>query len=292
MLGVVNMAYVIYNSSRLELDKDVLIGRDKNKCDLVILEETVSRSHATIKRIGEKFYLVDLGSSNGTFKDTKRIHSPVVLNNKSIIQCGKAQIVFYSDEEDDDKTTFALSTNFVVDSIILVADIKGYTSFSEKAPIQSVSKVMSSWLKEVDNEVVKLNGYVDSFLGDCVYARWDNQVDKKTAINVLKLAKKIDDITKKISTSVTKGQFNLGVGVGINTGEVIVGADTNNTGLGDTVNTAFRLEGSTRDLGVDVSISKEMSILCELSKEPQQVNLKGKGETVIATLMFDEIENL
>jgi adenylate cyclase len=287
------MPYVIYNANKIELDKDISIGRDKINCDLVIPEGTVSRSHAIIKKIGEKFYIIDLGSSNGTYKDSKRIHSPVLLENKSLIQCGKAQIVFYDeDESDEDETMLSFSSNFVVNSIVLVADIKGYTSFSENAPIQTVSKVMSAWLKEVDAAVVKLNGYVDSFIGDCVYARWDNQVDKETGKNVIKLAKEINDLTKKISQKVTEGEFNLEIGVGIHTGEVIVGAETQNTGLGDTINTTFRLESATRGLGVDVVISEELNNLCELNKELKSVELKGKTETKVATFKFHEIDNL
>jgi adenylate cyclase len=284
------MAYVIYNANKIELEKDISIGRDKTKCDLVISEGTVSRNHAIIKKIGDKFYIIDIGSSNGTYKDGNRINSPVLLEDKALIQCGNAQIVFYEDlESDEDETMLSFSTNFVTQSIVLVADIKGYTSFSENANIQVVSKVMASWLKEVNALVVSINGYVDSFIGDCVYARWDNQVDKQTGQKVLKLSKKLNETTQKISQEITNNEFTLNICVGLHTGEVIVGAQTNNTGLGDTINTAFRLESETRKLGVDVVASQEMVNLLEESKPLQEVDLKGKTTTKVATYMFDEI---
>lgn len=284
------MAYIIYKANKIELEEDVSIGRDKNKNELVIDEGTVSRNHAIIKKIGEKFYIIDLGSSNGTYKDGKRVHSPVLLEDKSVIQCGNTQILYYDDmESDEDETLLAFSSNFVVNSIVLVADIKGYTNFSQNASIQVVSKIMSAWLKEVNSVVVETNGYVDSFIGDCVYARWDNLTDKQTAKNVIQVAKKINDLTKQISYDVTKGEFDLSVGVGINMGEVIVGADTGNTGLGDTINTAFRFESATRGLEVDVVLSSELGELVEITTPLVDVELKGKDALKVNTLMFDKI---
>jgi len=288
------LAYIVYKANKFELKENFSIGRDKNS-DLIITEGTVSRNHAIFRLVGDKYYIIDMGSSNGTYTNGKSIQTPTLLEDKSIIQCGNAQIVFYedTDEDDDDETVLAFSSNFVVNSTVLVIDIKSYTSFSENTPIQTVSKIMAKWLKEVNLIIEQYNGLIDSFIGDCVYARWDEKTDKQTIINVLKVAKYINDKTKEISSTMTDGKTTLSVGVGIHTGEVIVGADTNNTGLGDTVNTTFRLEGQTRVLNTDIIISQEAFDILDIDKELVDTVLKGKKNIIkVCPMAFDEVDNI
>ena len=290
------MAYLVYKAHRVELEDSISIGRDKNS-ELHIMESTVSRNHAIIKKIANRFYIIDSGSSNGTYKDGKRVHSPVLLDNKSIIQCGNAQMVFYdvviNDEDEDDATMISFSSNFVVDSIVLVADIKGYTSFSESINIQKVSKMMSCWFKDIEKCIEDNNGYVDSFIGDCVYARWDINDDKNLARNILQTTYEMNKITRDISSKITDGTNILNICAGLYNGEVIVGAETNNTGLGDTVNTAFRLESKTRELGTDVIISKDIHDMLNINKEIIKISIKGKiNDVEICTLSYSEIEML
>jgi adenylate cyclase len=289
------MAYIIFKANKFQLDnEDFTIGRNDNNI-LQIKENTVSRNHAVIRPIGGKYYVIDVGSSNGTYKDGKKIQgSPILLEDKSIVQCGNAQLVFRNDEEDeDDETLLAFSSNFIVNSIVLVADIRGYTSFSEHTSIQIVSKIMAKWLKEVDYIITQHNGHIDSFIGDCVYARWDEKTDRDTLIDVLKVAKYISDKTKEISSDLTNNQHILDIGVGINIGEVIVGAETKNTGLGDTINTAFRLEGQTRVLDTDIIISKSAYELLDTNLTLIDTKLKGKkGDIQVCSIKFDEVENI
>jgi len=290
------MAYLVYKAHRIELDGSISIGRDKNS-ELHIPESTVSRNHAIIKQIANRFYVIDSGSSNGTFKDGKRVHSPVLLDNKSIIQCGNAQMVFYdvviSDEDEDDATMISFSSNFVVDSIVLVADIKGYTTFSESIEIQKVSKMMSHWFRDIEKCIEDNNGYVDSFIGDCVYARWDISDDSDLVINILKTINKMNEITRNISSNITDNKYVLNICAALNSGEVIVGAETNNTGLGDTVNTAFRLESKTRELNTDVIICKDIYDMLDIDKKVFKTSIKGKiNEVEICSLSYLEIESL
>lgn len=290
------MAYLVYKANRIELESSsISIGRAKS-CELVIDESTVSRNHSIIKQIGEKYYVIDSGSSNGTFKDGKRVHSPVLLEHKSLIQCGNAQVVFYDlvvDDDEDDETMLALTSNFIINSIVLIADIKGYTTFSELIPIRKVSKLMSHWFKDISHCIEDNNGFVDSFIGDCVYARWDVSSDKNLILNILKTAKQMNNITRNLADKITDGEHKLNLGIGIHMGDIIVGADTNNTGLGDTINTAFRLEGQTRDLDVDIIISQDVYDILDIDKSLIDVKLKGKNQnSKICCISFDEIENL
>jgi len=289
------MAYLVYKANRVQLENvSISIGRSQAS-ELVINESTVSRNHAIIKQIGDKYYIIDSGSSNGTFKDGKRVHSPVMLEHKSLIQCGNAQIVFYEDKIDDesDDTMISIDSNFIVNSIVLVADIRGYTSFSESIPIRNVSKFMSNWFRDISKCIEDNNGYIDSFIGDCVYARWDLTNDKDLVPNILNLIYKMNTITNDLSMRVTENKAKLDISAAVHSGEIIIGSQTNNTGLGDTVNTTFRLEGHTRILNTDIIISEEVYNLFEIKKTMSEIVLKGKSKAMkVCEIGFDEISTL
>ena len=292
------MAYLIHKANRFELDNNsISMGRGKDN-DLVLSDNTVSRNHAIIKIIGKNYYLIDSGSSNGTYKDGKRVHSPVMLETKSLIQCGNAQIIFYDntiEQFDEDMTTISFDSNIVVKSIILVADIKGYTTFSEITPIRKVSKFMSKWFTEVTNIIENGNGYLDSFIGDCVYARWDVEENNNKDIikKILNISKKLNEITTKLTSEASENNFKLTLGIGIHIGDVIVGAVSNNTGLGDAVNTAFRLEGKTRILDTDILISKDIYDILEIDYDITEVQLKGKNfNNTVCSLKYDDIDDI
>jgi adenylate cyclase len=286
------VAYIVFKANRIEIENSLSIGR-ANDNELIIDEPTVSRNHALIKKIGEKFYIIDSGSSNGTFRDGKRIHSPILLENKSVIQCGNAQCVFYDNSMDNevDETQLSITSNFIINSVVLIADIRGYTTFAETTPVKTVSRIMAKWFKAVTNTIEEHNGYIDSFIGDCVYARWDYTENNTELLKeVLIVAKTLNEITKKISSDVTNNEVSLSLGVGINVGEVIVGVDTNNTGLGDTVNTAFRFEAKTRELNSDIVVSKDVADLLDLCGETVTTQIKGKNEEVqVCTISFDKL---
>jgi len=286
------MAYLVYKANRVQLEQNsISIGRSKSS-ELLINESTVSRNHAIIKQIGDKYYIIDSGSSNGTFKDGKRVHSPVLLEHKSLIQCGNAQIVFYEDkiDEDSDDTMISLDSNFIVNSIVVIADIRGYTSFSESIPIRKVSEFMAHWFKDISNCIEENNGYIDSFIGDCVYARWDVTNDSKLVHKILNTVLQMNKVTRKLSQDITNGDIELEISSGIHLGEIIVGSKTNNTGLGDTVNTAFRLESFTRELDTDILISKEVHALLNIKKNINEVVLKGKSLPMkVCKIRFNEI---
>ena len=289
------MAYLVYKSNRIEIENSISIGRlDDN--DIVVNETTVSRNHALIKKIAQKYYLIDVGSSNGTYKDGKRIHNPTLLDNKSVVQCGNMQFIFYDNiiESESEETQISLTSSFIVHSVVLVADIKGYTAFSEAIDIKIISRIMSKWFKQVSQIIEESNGLIDSFIGDCVYARWDIEDNLETvAKKVLLIAKQINEITKSITKEYTNGQFPLNVGIGITHGELIIGNDVYNSGLGDTANTAFRLEEKSKEFNLDIIIPKELAQKLGIEREWIMTKIKGKSKGIeLCALRFDEVEKL
>jgi adenylate cyclase len=289
------VAYIVYKSNRVELNNSLSIGRSEDN-EIVVNESTVSRNHALIKKIAHKYYLIDVGSSNGTYIDGKRIHNPTLLDNKSVVQCGNMQFIFYDNtiETDSEETQIALTSSFIVNSVVLVADIKGYTAFSEAIDIKVLSKIMSKWFKQVSFVIEESNGVIDSFIGDCVYARWDIDDNlESVARKVLLISKKINELTRDITKEHTNGQFPLNVGIGITYGELIIGNDVQNSGLGDTVNTAFRLEEKSKIFHVDIMITRELAEKLNIEREWITTQIKGKSKDIdLCAIRFDEVEKL
>jgi VWFA-related protein len=80
--------------SRLDVARPALvIGRSQDS-DLVVDHNTVSRQHATIKLEGERFYIYDMGSTNGTFVDGQRIREPVALEDGVTVRFGDKAFIF------------------------------------------------------------------------------------------------------------------------------------------------------------------------------------------------------
>lgn len=132
---------------------------------------------------------------------------------------------------------------------VLFADIRGFTSMSEKMSAEEVSVILNEYFTEIEPIIAKHNGVINKFIGDAVMAIFGEPIqDKNHAINAVKCA---DDMLKKVEELQVKwlreGKPKIEIGVGINTGEAFVGNIGSETRLeytviGDVVNLASRIE--------------------------------------------------
>ncbi|HFQ14684.1 MAG TPA: adenylate/guanylate cyclase domain-containing protein [Gammaproteobacteria bacterium] len=287
---------------KMSCDKALTFGRDKNN-DVVLNDLHVSRNHAIIRCVGQgDYYLIDSGSSNGSYVNKKRIAAPRLLRNGDCISIGRTQILFTQDAKvTRNSNTVSLQDTLISDTpeikqiTILVADIRGFTSLSEQVNIRTLTKLMNSWFHQVSNAIFNNGGVVDKFIGDCVFACWESEVDqKKTVVQALTAAYHINRITRELDRTYAEVSEQVRIGVGINTGAASLGIGQDNTALGDAVNVAFRLESATKVLGTDVVMSETAyRHLPEelLQGKKQHIKVKGKRDTVrIVCLDFDEVE--
>jgi len=137
------------------------------------------------------------------------------------------------------------------DATVFFADIRGYTSFSEGQEPEYIIEILNEYFSEAVEIVIKYNGYIDKFIGDCIMAAWGVPVvnQDKDAIAGVGCAVEIQELVKSKSRKFFHGKAeHLQVGIGIHSGPLISG----NLGssrrmdysvIGDTVNIAARLEG-------------------------------------------------
>ncbi|MGD8926931.1 MAG: adenylate/guanylate cyclase domain-containing protein, partial [Thioalkalispiraceae bacterium] len=229
---------------------------------------------------------------------------PKLLKHGDKITIGGIDFLFEQEtKEVDDEDSVILEDTIVHDTpeikkiTIVVADIRGFTSLSEQIPIRNLTKLMNTWFNEVSDVILKENGIVDKFIGDCVFARWEADSDEiATIISALKAASGISKVTEDLNKNFAEISEDLHIGVGINTGAASVSKGVDNSALGDAVNLAFRLESATKMLGKDIVLSE--SAYRHLPQkywkgQEQKIRVKGKRDPVrIFAVDFDIIPNL
>ena len=280
------------------------IGRDIHN-DIPVDDLTVSRNHAMVRRIGhDDYYLIDSGSANGSFLNGSRISMPSLLKNSDQIKIGSLEISFIQEQKsisgNDTQSmleTVISDTPEINEITILVADIRGFTTLSERVDIRTLTKMMNAWFSQVSDIIMKNGGLVDKFIGDCVFARWQaGAEDKKTIYRILNAAVAIDNATKNISHDFPDVTENIRIGVGINTGAASISAGQDHSAIGDAVNLAFRLESATKVIGKDLVMSE-----CAYKDLPRKywstselhIRVKGKRDPIrIVALNFDEVEKI
>jgi adenylate cyclase len=131
---------------------------------------------------------------------------------------------------------------------VLFADIRGFTTMSSQLPPDEVVRILNRYFEDCVDAVEQNQGTVDKFIGDCVMALWGAPMAKPgDARSALSAALQMVERTKR---TVING-VPLEMGIGINTGEVVLGAVGSRkrldyTAIGSVVNLAARLCGIAR----------------------------------------------
>ena len=187
---------------------------------------------------------------------------------------------------------------------IMFCDVRGFTAISEalKEKPETLAEVINILLTELTNDILEFGGTIDKYMGDCIMAFWNAPVENpKHAELAVDAAQKMMQTIYKVNDKI-KAQgdvsFDLRIGIGIATGECVVGNMGSKqrfdyTVLGDVVNLASRLEGQTKGYGITTvickntaaAISTKMSRILEIDK----IRVKGKTdpETIFGLLEED-----
>lgn len=288
----------------------ISIGRSK-KNDIVVSDPQVSRSHSMVRRLGEnKYYLIDLGSANGTYINDKRVIVPTLLKHEDMIKVGAMTLEFRLEEgksattdlkdTEDLRATFAVEALSISEITVLVADIRAYTFISEHVPINLLAKLVGQWFRSANDVIEKNSGMVDKFIGDAVMACWlmSKENPGNSIRSTLTAAYELHTMTDEMNLIYPQLPLPLRIGVGISTGEAMFGDMGSGrlqdyTVLGDSVNTAFHLETASKELNTDVIISYNSVRRFPHSfwgKCQTSVRVKGKDEPLeVFQLKFSEL---
>ncbi len=150
------------------------------------------------------------------------------------------------------------------DCTVLFSDLRGFTSFSEKQPAERVIEVVNCYLNEMTEAIMDAGGTLISYMGDGIMAVFgapleqSDHADRALVAATEMIGPRLDTFNAWIAEHGHDHQFVMGVGV--NSGPVMAGnigseQRVEYTALGDTTNTASRLEGMTKGSGHMLFIS-------------------------------------
>ena len=175
---------------------------------IVVDSAKVSRLHAIIhsERAGT-FWLIDLGSSNGTFLNRRRIHEPARLRDRDQITVGGNTFTFRQSRDPSQtprSTAPVLTLHDQVEEIpcwLLVADIKNFTPLSLELMSDKLAMLVNSWLATCKDMIEKHGGTVNKYLGDGILAYWPDEESTVKSIVALIAALKHAQPTDRNSGS-------------------------------------------------------------------------------------------
>lgn len=178
---------------------------------------------------------------------------------------------------------------------ILFADVRGFTSIAEKMKDdpQRLTALINRLLDPLSRIVMEEGGTIDKYIGDCIMAFGNAPLDEpdhaaKAVTAGLRMHEAIDALNQQLASETPAGEtvVRIGIGVGINTGECVVGNMGSQlrfdySAIGDAVNLTSRLEGKTRDYDAPVIIGPETARLVEDRfdvRELDRIAVKGRTE--------------
>jgi adenylate cyclase len=172
---------------------------------------------------------------------------------------------------------------------VLFSDVRGFTTISEGLDAIELTRMMNEFLTPFTQAVQQHRGTIDKYMGDCVMAFWGAPLlDEEHARHALLTAFDMIAAVKTLDAPFAKrGWPAIRVGVGIASGNMNVGNMGSEfriayTVMGDTVNLGSRLEGLTKQYGVDIIVNdRTTSLVPDFAfRELDLVRVKGKTEPV------------
>jgi len=173
---------------------------------------------------------------------------------------------------------------------VFFSDIRGFTTISENMKPEELVHFMNEYLSAMTRIILKHNGVVDKYIGDAIMAFWGApikiknhaEVACKTSLDMLEELKKLNERWQK------EGYPEIKIGIGLNTGEAIIGnmgsyERFDYTAMGDTINLGSRLESQTKEFGAGIIISEATKKAVGdkfKTKSLGKVKIKGKNKEV------------
>jgi adenylate cyclase len=181
---------------------------------------------------------------------------------------------------------------------IMFTDVRGFTSISEHygKDVQGLTKIMNRYMTAMTRKILENHGTLDKYIGDAQMAFWNAPLDEtkhcKDAVKAaLEMLDSLDEFNREIAEENIPA---FGMGLGINTGVVVVGNMGSEqrfdyTCLGDAVNLASRLEGQSKNYGVKIvlgPVTAERLGDDYFTVELDCIAVKGKKEGVTIYTVF------
>lgn len=241
------------------------IGRHPTNT-LALASSEVSRRHAIIQAQGDaEFWLVDLGSANGTYVNGRRLSQAVRLRNGDVIRIADVELEFATEilsaMHPAGKAVMA-STMIRIDQAecwLMVADIEGSTKLAQSMAPEEYPRLTGTWFKECRQIIDDCGGHMSKYLGDGFFCYW--QGGEGSHIRVRQAIAKLREAQSKTS---------LPFRVVLHHGNTVLGSVPTMRELnlhGPEVNFVFRIEKIAPMLGQRMMFSEKAVIQMQATDE-------------------------
>lgn len=169
----------------------------------------------------------------------------------------------------------------------LFADVRGFTSFSEKYDPEQLVKILNRYLSEAANAILDEVGTIDKFMGDAVMAWFNAPIPQPDhSLRAVRAALSICNSVSKLHQELSP-EFHLNFGVGVHFGDAVLGlVGTQNrlefTAIGDSVNTAKRIQENAAGGQILISETVFAQVADQvIVRQVEPVIAKGKSQPVV-----------
>ena len=155
------------------------LGRNEDNT-FVVKDRWISRNHAMVQRMENgDFFLIDLGSRNGSFVNGRRVTIPVTLHNGDHIVFGQTELEFYCPditqetdplEPESEDFTATLTVRRLIS--VMVMDIRDFTVLTRQLDERILSEVIGRWFRHAGHIIRENGSWVDKYIGDAIMAVW------------------------------------------------------------------------------------------------------------------------
>lgn len=267
-------AYVVFADgvTRMVLDQGNTwrIGRGDTNA-VVIPDDLVSRNHALLQRTeAGEYILIDMGSRNGSFVNGVRVSIPAPVKDGDTITLGPYSITFHQPaapaaaaatagpvEAEATKGFFAprLTT-------VLVVDVRDFTKLTQSISEEVLCQMIGTWFREGGQIMQQQGSWAQKYIGDALMAVWVHmRGPDKEVIEIMRALVELSHLTATLHERYDL-PAPIRIGAGLNSGLATVGNAGSReigdyTALGDTVNAAFRIESSTKEIGMEIALGQQ-----------------------------------
>ncbi len=247
------------------------IGRTRENTVCLNSSPLVSRQHAMIRcHNGYQYQIIDLGSRNGTFVNDQRVVLPVGLKDGARIRIADTTLTFVEAMDEGTEEHLQMTVAGALDRhtiearpvALLVCDIRGFSTMSEKTASSDLAQALGVWFRETGNLIAASGGTIDKFIGDAILAYWGAAHEGATDCGAA------FEAGMKMLGLATERTWPNGepfrVAVALHYGRVTcsnigVAAERDATIIGDAVNTVFRLEAVAKEVAQTLVLSGEVA---------------------------------
>ena len=176
---------------------------------------------------------------------------------------------------------------------VLFSDIRDFTALSEQMTPEDNFRFINSYLSRMEPAIAEHNGFIDKYIGDAIMALFAGKADDAVQAGIAMLER----LTAYNQQRQERGYIPIKIGIGINTGSLMLGTvggknRMDSTVISDAVNLASRLENLTKYYGVSLLISHHTFARLQSPMQYhlrliEQVKVKGKSKAVAVFEVFD-----